>query len=79
MDLIATQSFTYDSGRRSFKPGDRFRALSGEDARILKGLGKAIDDPRSDALHTASLSAEDAVAAPRRSSRYRRTDMRADD
>lgn len=80
MDLIATQTFTYDSGRRALKPGDRFRALSGEDARILKGLGKAVDDPRPGALQTASLSADEASPiSPRRSARYRRTDMRAED
>lgn len=42
MDLIATAKFPY--GRRSLVAGDKFTA-SDEDARILKGVGKARDVP----------------------------------
>jgi hypothetical protein len=43
--LIATQTFSYRAGSLMLRPGDRFIAASDEDARLLIGWGKAIDDP----------------------------------
>lgn len=73
-----------------YREGDRFIA-SDEDARLLKGFGKARDDVSG--YHTASMDAEPVatqpevlpqpdVALPRRRGRppkYLRADMRAED
>lgn len=41
--LIATKTLTYDT--RRLRPGDEFVARSRRDARVLKAIGKAIDQP----------------------------------
>lgn len=82
MQLIAMQSLTYAG--EPVKPGDRFEA-SIEDARILKGLDKAIDAPEAKQpgqLQSKVFKADDkppAFDAKRRRGRYHRTDMRAED
>lgn len=68
-----------------YRKGDRFFA-SDEDARLLKGFGKA-EDCRVGGYHTASMEAEPVVQQPdapqpRRRGRppkYLRADMRAED
>jgi hypothetical protein len=43
MRLVALTEFNY--GDRDLKVGDTFEASSAEDARLLKGFGKAKDAP----------------------------------
>jgi hypothetical protein len=83
MQLIAIKEFTY--AKVPLKPGDPFRA-SAEDARILKGIGKAIDRPLQSAAMQAKQSqadddnsdaGADKRAGKRKSNRYDRRDMRA--
>lgn len=63
-----------------YRNGDRFFA-SDEDARLLKGFGKARDSsapaPDSDSSPSADLLG--ANQPPRRRGRYNRADMRAED
>lgn len=76
MRLIALQEFTYSNV--PLKVGDRFIADSAEDARLLKGLGKATDDVplvRTTALRAESFEPE--TKAKR--NRYKRADVRAED
>lgn len=86
MRLIATQSFPY--GGRDLKPGDPFESASDEDARILKGVGKAADAQaeKSAALDTRAMKSEASgdllnsqPAGKKRGGRYQRSDMRAQD
>lgn len=77
-------------GGKVYREGDHFSAVSDEDARLLKGFGKAKDDVSG--YHTASMDAEPVatqvdvpqpdVPLPRRRGRppkYLRADMRAED
>lgn len=83
--LVALQDFPYAGGRLQLKAGDRFEPVSDEDARILKGVGKARDD--KSLLQTKVVtSSEREVGSPaaaddgqRRRGRYRRSDMRSED
>lgn len=87
MRLVAVQEMYY--GTKNLKVGEAFDAASDEDARILKGTGKAKDAPpkRQAPVKTRALKSTD--DAPRlddaKSSddagpgRYHRTDMRAED
>lgn len=82
--LVATQRFPY--GGRDLGIGDEFDA-SDDDARILKGVGKAGDAPKRkpSPVRTRSLKAEgsdgvqDAGVQVGDGARYHRTDMRAED
>jgi hypothetical protein len=70
MKLVATKDFTY--ANRPLKVGDRFHATSVEDARLLKGWGKAmecIDDEEEEG--TGKINSQT-------KRRYRRRDMRAE-
>jgi hypothetical protein len=89
--LIATQSYPF--GRRSLKAGDKFEA-SDEEARLLKGFGKAraVDAtqsaaPVTSAVLTRALAAGDPTASDdglfdqsgeKRKRTYRRRDMVAE-
>lgn len=87
MRLIATQEFVY--GGKDLKIGDPFESASDEDARLLKGFGKAKDVPKRAApLKTRAMKVigdevhedkdgllSEAGGPPR----YHRTDMRAED
>lgn len=78
MRLIATKKITY--AKKVLNPGDSFVA-SAEDARLLKGWGKARD------YQTAALKAEEPedseeeikTTVYKGRGRYRRTDMRPED
>lgn len=86
MKLIATQEFPY--GGKTLKPSDSFESASDEDARILKGVGKAKDAPvakpsaQSDATDTRAMKSEEGGTdlldpPPQSGKRYNRRDMRA--
>lgn len=82
MKLIATQKFTY--GNAVLKPGDEFHSSSDEDARLLKGFGKARDPDREEdrpAMRQAAmtLEADGDSAKGKGRGRYKRTDMQAED
>jgi hypothetical protein len=76
MKLIAKQAFHYAD--RALKAGDEFTAASSEDARILKGVGKAEDAQASDDSSAAQADEEPARVKGRRG-RYQRSNMRAED
>lgn len=86
MKLIATQEFTYADV--PLKVGDKFDA-SDEDARILKGAGKARDHAppeKAAATETKVMDTKSSGATlfeqtrkPVRGGRYNRSDMRAKD
>lgn len=61
MMLVATKAFTY--ANVPLQPGDRFRAASEHDARLLKGFEKAVDADDDE---------------PQQKRRYRRRDMLAE-
>jgi len=62
-----------------YRQGDRFFA-SDEDARLLKGFGKARDSaPATDAASSPTDDLLGANQPPRRRGRYNRADMRAED
>ncbi len=89
MRLVAVQKLYY--GGRAIKAGAAFDA-SDEDSRILKGTGKAKDEPKkavqvkTRALRSSSDGAqrrldevETSTEQPLSQSRYHRADMRAED
>lgn len=82
MKLIATQEFPY--GGKELKPGDPFESATDEDARILKGVGKARVDgheptpPKSDGLfERKDERSSESSKKQGRGGRYNRADMRA--
>ena len=74
--MIATKDFTYAHGALRLRPGDMFFAESDEDARMLKGWGKAKDVQAgaSVAYHRKDEVAEEAPA-PRTKRKYQRRDI----
>lgn len=76
MHLIAKQDFTY--AMVPLKVGDRFEASSAEDARLLKGFGKAEDARETDDTESG-LPLMEANSPSRGKRQYRRRDMRAED
>lgn len=70
MRLVAVQEFPY--GGRNLKPGDPFEA-SDEDARILKGVGKARGEGEEKSQEKTD------VTEPRKKRTYKRRDLRAED
>jgi hypothetical protein len=79
MHLVAVQEFTY--ANQPLKPGDRFIAPAGDAAILKDGLNpRAIDDPNPDLLVDKVMTTTSAAPiVPTKRSRYRRTDMRAED
>lgn len=84
MKLIALQEFPYAG--KALKPGDEFDSASNEDARILKGVGKARDAEKH--VETRALKAEDqplfapeqtSETQPKQRRRYNRRDLQAED
>lgn len=83
MKLIATQEFSY--GGKSLKPGDPFESATDEDARILKGVGKARaadghepSPPKSGGLfERKDERGSESSKKQGRGGRYNRADMRA--
>jgi hypothetical protein len=65
---------------KTYGMGDKFNTVSDEDARLLKGFGKAKDAPSRQQFEDKSLTAtstEEIDQASKRSKRYIRRDLQA--
>lgn len=75
--MVANESFNYGIPHRLLGAGEEFDALSDSDAEVLRAAGKAKDAPK---YKTRAVTAEsESSADDKKSGRYRRSDMRAED
>lgn len=80
--MVANESFNYGIPQRLLGVGEEFDALSDSDAKVLRDVGKAKDAPKyktREVTAESESSADDAAASSKKSGRYRRSDIRAED